>query len=119
MARPLDGDRYLRPRAGWYYYYRHIPRRVQPFYEGQTIRLALGTQSRDIARMRRDELVEADDAYWAQLKLSLDLEKAGQTMDTVHARKRYEIALPNQAQKHYTETGCAIGGGSGRRFQAS
>ncbi len=41
--------------------------------------------------MRRDELVEADDANWFQLKLSLDLEKAGQTMDTAHARKRYEI----------------------------
>lgn len=102
MARPLDGDRYLRQRAGWYYYYRHIPRRVQPFYESQTIRLALSTQSRDIARMRRDELVEADDAYWAQLKLSLDLEKAGQAMDTAHARKRYEIAKARAMAAGYT-----------------
>ena len=74
---------------GWRYC-RQIPRRVQLFYESQTIHLSLGTQSRDIARMRRNELVEADDACWAQLKFSF--KKAEQTMDMADLRKRFEIA---------------------------
>lgn len=92
MARDFDGDRYLKVRSGWYYYYRHIPRSVQAFYEGRTIRIALGTKSLEVARMRRDELVQADNAYWSQLKLAVDLEKAGEKLDTTHARKRYEVA---------------------------
>lgn len=73
---------------------------MQFFYESQKIHLSLGTQSRDIARMRRSELVEADDAYRAQLKLSL--EKAEQTMDTVDARKRFEIAKAHAMAAGYT-----------------
>jgi len=92
MTRSKDGERYLRQRGGWYYYYRHIPRRVHAFYERDTIRLSLDTQSTEVARMRRDVLVEADDEYWAQLKLSLASEEAGQPMDTNLARKRYELA---------------------------
>ena len=92
MTRKNEGQKYLRIRGGWYYYYRHIPTRVQPFYSGKTIRIALKTRSAEIARMRRDELVEADDQYWAQLRLSLDLEAAGQSMETGIARQRYAIA---------------------------
>lgn len=92
MSRPLAGERYLKNRGGWYYYYRHVPTRLRAFYSGGTIRLALGTQSAEVARVRRDELVEADNDYWSQLKLSLELEAAGEPMDTSHAKKRYDIA---------------------------
>ena len=92
MTRAQNGERYLKNRGGWYYYYRHVPTRLRPFYAGATIRLALGTQSAEVARVRRDELVEADNDYWGQLKLSLDLEAAGEPMDTSHARKRYDVA---------------------------
>ena len=85
-------DRYLMQRAGWYYYYRQVPARLRPFYEGRKIRIALGTQSYEVARVRRDELLEADNDYWAQMKLSLDLEKAGERMDVTHAQKRYDVA---------------------------
>ena len=92
MTRPLDGERYLRKRGDWYYYYRHVPKRVRAFYEGDTIRRALGTKSSEIARMRRDELAEADEEYWAQLGVSLAAEQVGQAMDASHATKRYELA---------------------------
>lgn len=85
-------ERHLMERSGWYYYYRQVPARLRSFYEGRKIRIALGTQSMEVARLRRDELADADDDYWAQLKLSLDLEKAGEQMDTTFAKKRYEIA---------------------------
>ena len=92
MARAENHDRYLKVRGGWYYYYRHIPTRLRPFLSGNTIRVALKTQSAEIARMRRDEFVAADDEYWTQLRLAGDLEAAGQPMQTGLARKRYEIA---------------------------
>ncbi|WP_373003896.1 DUF6538 domain-containing protein [Hyphomonas sp.] len=92
MARAENLDRYLKVRSGWYYYYRHIPTRLRPFLSGNTIRVALKTQSAEIARMRRDEFVAADDEYWTQLRLAVDLEAAGQPMQTGLARKRYEIA---------------------------
>ena len=89
----INGRRALpEKRAGWYYYYRHVPVRLRPFYDGNTIRIALGTKSAEVARVRRDELLEADDDYWIQLKLSLDLESAGERMDTSHAEKRYPVA---------------------------
>ena len=92
MASKNDDQKYLKIRGGWYYYYRHIPTRLQPFFSGKTIRVALKTRSAEIARMRRDELADADDQYWAELRLSLDLEAAGQTMETSRARQRYQIA---------------------------
>ncbi len=59
MARPLDGDRNLRQRVESYYC-RYIPRRVQPFREGQTIRLdqrtrILNEEMRRIGCWRRPE----------------------------------------------------------------
>lgn len=92
MERKNYDGKYLKVRGRWYYYYRHIPTRLRPFFPGKTIRLALKTRSPEIAAMRRDELAEADDQYWAQLRLSLDLEAAGQTMETGIARQHYKIA---------------------------
>ena len=54
MGRKNDDQKYLKIRGGWYYYYRHIPTRLQPFFSGKTIRVALKTRSAEIARMRRD-----------------------------------------------------------------
>ena len=54
VERKSDDQKYLKIRGGWYYYYRHIPTRLQPFFSGKTIHVALKTRSAEIARMRRD-----------------------------------------------------------------
>ena len=92
MARSKDDEKYLKKRNGWYYYYRRVPTTLLPFYPSKFIRVALDTKSNEVAKVRRDELLEADEDYWAQLKLSLKLEKLGERMDTTHAQSRYEIA---------------------------
>lgn len=92
MTRALEDERYLKKRGGWYYYYRRVPTRLRPFYEHDLIRIALGTRSAEVARVRRDELAEADEDYWSQLKLSVEMEKIGEPMEVNHARRRYEIA---------------------------
>lgn len=92
MARSLDDEKYLTERNGWFYYYRRVPTVLRAFYPGNLIRVALNTKSLEVARARRDEMIEADEDYWGQLKLSLRLEKLGERMDTSHAQARYEIA---------------------------
>ena len=92
MSDTLVTEKYLKRRNGWFYYYRRVPTALLPFYSGKFIRVALDTKSLEVAKVRRDELAEADDDYWAKLKLSLKLEKLGERMDTKHARSRYEIA---------------------------
>ena len=92
MTRTQDGEQFLKKRGGGYYYYRRVPVRVRSFYPSDLIRISLGTKSIEVAKARRDELAEADDDYWAQLKLSLNLEEAGEAMSTAHAKRRYEIA---------------------------
>lgn len=92
MARTSNDEKYLKKRNGWFYYYRRVPTALLPFYENKLIRVALDTKSTEVAKVRRDELVEADEDYWAQLKLSLKLENLGERMDITHARSRYEIA---------------------------
>ncbi|KCZ54671.1 hypothetical protein HY29_14055 [Hyphomonas beringensis] len=92
MAQSTDDDKFLKQRGGRYYYYRRVPTRLRPFYPSEFIRIALGTSSLEVARARRDELVDADESYWGKLRLSLDLERMGEPMDIEHARKRYEVA---------------------------
>ncbi len=92
MTRSSDDEKYLKKRAGWFYYYRRVPKPLRAFYPNEFIRVALNTKSAEVARTRRDELIEADNDYWSELKLSLQLEKLGERMDTRHAQSRYEIA---------------------------
>lgn len=92
MTRTPKDEKYLKTRNGWFYYYRRVPTPLRAFYPGDFLRLALDTKSIEVAKVRRDELAEADEDYWAQLRLSLRLENLGEPMDTTHARSRYEIA---------------------------
>lgn len=62
-----DRDRYLKQRAGRFYYVRRVPTKLRHLDQRGTIEEALGTDSRDLARPIRDALVEADEAYWRSL----------------------------------------------------
>ena len=74
MADTSYRDRFLRRRGARWHYYRRVPERFTPVDPRGTIRIALGTDSAEIARLRRDELAAADETFWAAAALS---EEAG------------------------------------------
>jgi len=93
MDRTRDHDRHLRQRGGRWHYYRRVPKRFERFDDRGTIRLALGTSSLETARIRRDELAEADDAFWAGMALAAAAEHGEGNARRALARRRYEAAM--------------------------
>lgn len=79
-------DRYLKPRNGWWYYQRRVPKRVAHLDDRGLIQLSLDTQSKDVARLRRDAQAEADDALWHELKRTGEPAAQG-------TRERYDRAV--------------------------
>jgi len=58
---------FLQNRNGRWYYIRRVPANVADLDERGMIRTSLRTDSLELARKRRDAMMEADDAYWATL----------------------------------------------------
>lgn len=92
MSATKKPDQYLMERAGRWYYQRFIPARFAHVDSRKRIRSALRTTSIDIARLRRDALAEADDAYW--LALSIEAAENGGVSEATKevAEHRYEAA---------------------------
>ncbi|MEM6650664.1 MAG: DUF6538 domain-containing protein, partial [Pseudomonadota bacterium] len=92
MSATKKPDQYLMERAGRWYYQRFIPARFAHVDSRKRIRTALRTTSVDIARLRRDALAEADDAYWLALSIEA-AENGGVTDATLEvAQHRYDAA---------------------------
>lgn len=64
-----ENDRFLIMRNGRWHYNRRVPGRYFAVESRRFIRSSLKTKSLDVARMRRDALEEADNAYWQALML--------------------------------------------------
>lgn len=80
-------NQHLQQRGGRWHYVRRVPNKYTDIDKRGMIRTALGTSSLEVARARRDSMVEADEQYWASLALQTIPLKA----DTV-MHKRYEAA---------------------------
>ena len=61
----LKPNQFLRFRDNHWHYKRRLPTRYAAFDDRGVIRFSLKTDSLDIARIRRDAQVQADDLYWA------------------------------------------------------
>lgn len=85
-------DRHLRKRGEHWHYYRRVPTKFQLVDGRGTIRIALGTSSIETARLRRDELVTADNEYWASLLLAEAASGQGLRYDPGIAEHRYRAA---------------------------
>jgi integrase len=85
-----DPDRYLRLRGGRWHYHRRVPERFARLDGRVTIRIALRTGSAEIARLRRDELAAADDAFWASM--SQPVGAGGPQAERQGAETRYRQA---------------------------
>ena len=87
MAEMSSLDQHLQRRGGRWHYVRRVPARFRNLETRGTIRTTLGTSSLQVARARRDAMVEADDQYWAHL--AFQAEQAG-AQDI--SRQRYDAA---------------------------
>ena len=64
-----DEDRYLRRRGQRWHYVRRVPVDLVAHYGDPLIRKKLKTSDLAEARLRRDKMEAADDAYWDDLRL--------------------------------------------------
>lgn len=60
-------DRFLQKRGAWWHYVRRVPVEVARLDGRGYVRIRLKTRMIEIARMRRDDMEQADDLFWASL----------------------------------------------------
>ncbi|MEM6651844.1 MAG: tyrosine-type recombinase/integrase [Pseudomonadota bacterium] len=82
-------NQFLRFRDNHWHYKRRVPTRYAAFDDRGVVRFSLRTGSLDIARLRRDAQVQADDLFWASL-IDIDgdptEEGARRARDVAHGR---------------------------------
>lgn len=104
MGLMRDLNQYLQKRGERWHYVRRVPAEYADFDTRAFIRKSLKTESLELARIRRDELVAADDQYWAEI-----VEAAGglpQSEDiaaeaAAHAARQYEAAKRKAMSKGF------------------
>ncbi|MEL6725490.1 MAG: DUF6538 domain-containing protein, partial [Pseudomonadota bacterium] len=62
-----DPDRFLLKRGKRWYYQRRVPGQFSHLDQRRFAKVSLKTESLEIARVRRDQLADADDEYWMAL----------------------------------------------------
>lgn len=85
-------QKHLRQRRRHWHYYRRVPKKYQAYDNRGTIRRALGTVSLETACMRRDELVAADDEFWASMALADATAQGGGIVRSDISEQRYRAA---------------------------
>lgn len=72
-VKPISNpDKFLIKRAGYWHYQRRVPGKFKHIDSRLLVRKTLDTSNVEIARIRRDALVEADDAFWRACVLEAD-----------------------------------------------
>lgn len=100
-------DRFLQKRNhGRWHYVRRVPKKYADFDKRGYIRKGLDTASIEVARERRDLLVEADDLYWASVSSAADHITASSlnAEQTKQATRRYEAAKRRAMAKGFMYT---------------
>lgn len=99
----MSANQYLRFRHNNWHYKRRVPARYAMFDDRDTIRFSLRTDSLDVARIRRDAQVQADDLYWSTL-IGIDGEptKLGAQKKRELADKRYQAATLRATARGFT-----------------
>ncbi len=88
-----DPDRFLLQRGKRWYYQRRVPSQFSHIDERRFAKVSLKTQSLEVARLRRDQLAEADDEYWMAMAVeAASPEGTGLTMRAA-LEHRYKAAI--------------------------
>ena len=82
------GNKFLYLRGEFWNYKRNVPLKFEHVETRRRIRAALNTKSLDVARLRRDALVEAEDAYWTAL--TIEAETHGGITDTTRRVQEHQ-----------------------------
>jgi len=69
MMKTQIDEKLLIFRSGHWHYQRRVPVKYRHIDTRRLVRKSLGTTSLEVARLRRDAMMEADDAYWRVLAL--------------------------------------------------
>lgn len=94
MALMRDLNQYLQKRGDRWHYVRRVPNQYQALDKRGTVRKSLKTESLEIARKRRDELVIADDEYWATISQNTNDDYSEQLKEQTYkiAVQKYKAA---------------------------
>lgn len=95
MGLMRDLNQYLQMRGKRWHYVRRVPNEYANFDKRTFIRKALKTESLEVTRAKRDELVKADDQYWQSIASATD----GLTGETRRARRVQEAMRNYEAAK--------------------
>jgi len=95
-------NQYLYNKRGRWHYVRRVPSFVAEFDDRGIIRAGLKTSSLDVARHRRDVMMQADDEYWAML-LNIDGDINADTENQIIASK-YKSAKHRAMARGYLYT---------------
>lgn len=100
MSNPEKADyKHLVARNGTWHYIRRVPDRYKHVDSRKLIKKTLKTKSIDLARMRRDDLIQADDEYWLTLAIEA-AEKGGVSTTTRDVEQRRYNAARLRAMAH-------------------
>ena len=86
MALMKKLNQFLQKRGEQWHYIRRVPKSYQDFDTRGTIRKSLKTDSLEIARKRRDELMKADEQYW------LNIVRSAPGMKNTNIQQTYQKA---------------------------
>ena len=89
-------DKYLLKRGGTWHYKRWVPEEYRHIESQPYVRRSLKTKSIHIARLRRDNLVRADNSYWSAL--SIEFAATGAiTEPVIEVQNKYYKAASERA----------------------
>ncbi|GLQ22082.1 hypothetical protein GCM10007854_30370 [Algimonas porphyrae] len=90
-------NQHLKRRGNRWFYVRRVPKAYAHFDKRGTVYKSLKTESLELARARRDALVEADDQYWRSVMASA-------SNDTALALRAYKSAQRRAMAKGFVYT---------------
>lgn len=97
MGMMRDLNQHLKKRGTRWHYVRRVPKEYEFFDKRGTVYKSLKTESLELARARRDALVEADNQYWLSVIATTNLE-------TEVALRKYKAAQRRAMAKGFVYT---------------
>ena len=102
VMKRVDDNSYLEQRGRVWWYNRRVPSKFAHLDSRKRIKESLGTTSIDQARYKRDLLAEADDHYWASLKIAEEVGPSSSRETSEAVRRRYRMATVKALASGFT-----------------
>lgn len=98
----VEDNSYLERRGRVWWYNRRVPKRFVHLDTRKRIKESLATTSLEQARYKRDLLAEADDHYWASLKIANETGPSTNREVSEAVRRRYKMATVKALASGFT-----------------